>query len=65
MIQTVTNSPATPTTDSLLPFTPAERRLVAAYRRLRKAGKVGVIVIQWNGLVIQIFETWPSTTIEV
>lgn len=42
-----------------------ELDLVAAYRRLRKSNKVGIVVVQWNGLVTHVLETLPAATIGV
>lgn len=41
----------------------AEHELLALYRRLRRSGKVGMIVVSWNGHTTEVRPTFPPEVI--
>lgn len=41
-----------------------ERELLAAYRRLRSGKKTGIIVVYYQGSLIQVCETMPGEVVQ-
>lgn len=53
-----------PTVDPLALLPRWERELIECARRFRQNGKVGIIVVKWDGLAVQVYPTLPPERIE-